>query len=74
MTTVGFENDGRRRTVVALITALTARDGYAPTVRELMTAMGLKSPDSVMFHLHKLREQGRVTWKDGLSRTLKVTP
>jgi repressor LexA len=62
----------QRDRIVDAITVMTSENGYAPTIRELGEAVGLKSPDSVSFHLAKLRDEGRVTWMDGKSRTLRV--
>lgn len=62
----------QRDRIVDAITTMTSENGFAPTIRELGEAVGLKSPDSVCFHLSKLREEGRVTWLDGKSRTLRV--
>lgn len=58
--------------MIDLITEMTRLHGHAPTIREIAKAMGIKSPDTVKFHLDKLREAGRVTWLDGASRTLRV--
>ena len=35
--------------------------GYAPSVREICAAVGLKSPSTVHFHLKRLQEQGLIT-------------
>ena len=34
--------------------------GYAPSVREICAAVGLKSPSTVHFHLKRLQEQGLI--------------
>jgi len=62
----------QRDRIIDAIATMTAENGHAPTIRELGEAVGLKSPDSVSFHLTKLRVEGRVTWIDGKSRTLRV--
>ena len=38
--------------------------GYAPSVREIGEAVGLKSPSTVHFHLKRLQEQGRIAKGD----------
>ena len=40
--------------------------GYAPSVREICAAVGLKSPSTVHFHLKRLQEQGLIKLKDGV--------
>ena len=47
--------------------------GYHPTIREVATAFGFKSPNGVMCHLRPLRARGLVSWIDGRSRTLRAT-
>lgn len=46
---------------------------YAPTVRELSRLMGYATPSAPHYHLRKLREEGLVTWTDGVSRSLQLT-
>lgn len=62
----------QRDRIVDLIASFTQENGYAPTIREIGEALDISSPDTVSFHLCKLREAGRVTWKDGAARTLRV--
>ena len=47
--------------------------GYAPSVREVGEAMGLKSPSTVHFHLKRLQERGLIEKNDGKGRTLVLT-
>ena len=61
-----------REQVLHAIVLLTSRDGYAPTIREIMDLIGLRSPDTVSFHLDRLRSEGRITWKRGAARTIRV--
>lgn len=37
------------------------QNGYAPSVREICAAVGLKSTATVSYHLHALKEQGLIT-------------
>ena len=37
-----------------------------------MDLIGLRSPDTVAFHLESLRGEGRITWKRGAARTIRV--
>ena len=66
--------EARRRNIVGAIETMTAENGYAPTIREISDVVGLRSPDSVVYHLLILRDAGRVTWKEGKSRTLRIVP
>ena len=47
--------------------------GYAPSVREIGEAVGLKSPSTVHFHLKRLQERGLIAKNDGKGRTLVLT-
>jgi len=45
------------------------RHGYAPTVREIAAAVGLKSTASVQYQLNRLREAGLLTDAAGMRTT-----
>lgn len=47
--------------------------GYAPSVREIGEAVGLKSPSTVHFHLKRLQEQGRIAKGDFKGRAIVLT-
>ena len=44
----------------------------SPTVRELMTALRLRSPAPVQSRLNHLRKKGYVDWIDGQPRTIRI--
>ncbi|MGA9380514.1 MAG: repressor LexA, partial [Phormidium sp.] len=45
---------------------------YAPSIRQMMRAMNLKSPAPVQSRLDHLREKGYITWSDGKARTYRI--
>lgn len=47
--------------------------GYAPSVREIGKAVGLKSPSTVHFHLKRLQEQGLIEKGDFKGRAIALT-
>ena len=49
------------------------QQGYAPSVREIGEAVGLKSPSTVHFHLKRLQEQGRIEKGDCKGRAIVLT-
>ena len=49
------------------------QQGYAPSVREICQAVGLKSPSTVHFHLKRLQEQGLIEKGDGKGRAIVLT-
>ena len=50
-----------------------ARQGYAPSVREICEAVGLKSPSTVHFHLKRLQERGLIEKGDCKGRAIVLT-
>lgn len=49
------------------------QQGYAPSVREICEAVGLKSPSTVHFHLKRLQEQGLIEKGDFKGRAIVLT-
>ena len=47
--------------------------GYAPSVREICEAVGLKSPSTVHFHLKRLQERGLIDKGDFKGRAIVLT-
>jgi repressor LexA len=45
---------------------------HAPSIREMMIAMRLKSPAPIQSRLRHLREKGYIQWTDGQARTIRV--
>ena len=49
---------------------LIPQQGYAPSVREICEAVGLKSPSTVHFHLKRLQERGLIEKGDFKGRAI----
>lgn len=47
--------------------------GYGPTVREIGTHFGIKSPNGVMCHLRALEKKGLITRESHMSRAIQLT-
>ena len=47
-------------------------EGYSPSVRDISTALGIKSTSTVHLHLHRLEEMGYIQKEQGKSRTIRV--
>lgn len=45
---------------------------YAPSIRQMMEAMHLKSPAPIQSRLERLRKKKYIDWVDGKARTLKI--
>ena len=56
---MGKRTDTQAR-IYETITRMIREQGYAPSVREIGEAVGLKSPSTVHFHLKKLEEAGLI--------------
>ncbi|MEM8638166.1 MAG: transcriptional repressor LexA [Cyanobacteria bacterium P01_G01_bin.54] len=45
---------------------------HAPSIRQMMKAMGLKSPAPIQSRLERLRNKGYITWTEGKARTIRI--
>ncbi len=45
---------------------------HSPTIRQMMKAMGLKSPAPIQSRLKHLQDKGYISWQEGKARTLKI--
>lgn len=61
-----------RSKILEYIQDHTAAHGFPPTVREIMNAVGLKTPSTVQFHLNAMQDAGLITRKDGAARSIVV--
>lgn len=48
------------------------RNGYAPSYREIVEAVGLSSTSQVAVYIEDLVEEGKLAKEDGQSRTLRL--
>ena len=45
---------------------------HSPSIRQMMQAMGLKSPAPIQSRLKHLQEKGYISWQEGKSRTMQI--
>tara|TARA_A100001388_G_C28582330_1_gene409481 strand:+ start:125 stop:742 length:618 start_codon:yes stop_codon:yes gene_type:complete len=45
---------------------------HSPSIRQMMNAMGLKSPAPIQSRLKHLQDKGFISWQEGKARTLKL--
>ena len=45
---------------------------HSPSIRQMMEAMGLKSPAPIQSRLKHLQEKGYISWQEGSARTLQL--
>ena len=60
----------KQQQIYEYILSYTDQNGYPPSVREIATAVGLKSPSTVHFHLKGLEEAGVITRGAGKTRAI----
>ena len=59
--------------IYAYLQTVIPMQGYAPSVREICDAVGLKSPSTVHFHLKRLQERGLIEKGDFKGRAIVLT-
>ena len=45
---------------------------HSPSIRQMMQAMGLKSPAPIQSRLKHLQDKGYISWQEGKARTLQI--
>lgn len=63
----------KQQKIYDYILDFTAQHGYPPSVREIGSAVGLKSPSTVHFHLKGLEEAGVIVKAEGKTRAISLT-
>lgn len=58
--------------VLAFITDFCCRNGYSPTYREIMSALGIRSSSTISHYIHKLIDAGELVCDEAKPRTLAV--
>lgn len=49
-----------------------SRHQHSPSIREMVEAMGLRSPAPIQSRLRHLQRKGWITWQEGQARTLQL--
>ena len=62
----------KQQRIYDFILAFTKEKGYPPSVREIGTAMGLKSPSTVHFHMKGLAKAGVIVKEEGKTRAISL--
>lgn len=58
--------------ILAYLSEFTEAHGYAPSIREICQAVGLRSTGSVHYHLAELARQGRIELDAGKKRAIQA--
>jgi len=67
-----MELSKREKAIYDYIVETIKSKGYAPSVRDICTAVGLKSTSTVHMYLNRLDEYGYIKKEEGKSRTLSI--
>ena len=62
----------KREEILRFLTQFVAENGYAPSVREIMQAVGLRSTSTVQYHLNELSRAGLIETDGGKSRAIRL--
>jgi SOS-response transcriptional repressor LexA len=62
-----------QRRIMQAIWTLIARNGYSPSLRELCEETGIRSTNTIRFHVEHLVERGYITREPGQFRTIRPT-
>ena len=58
--------------ILNYLRSFLSENGYAPSVREICAAVGLRSTSSVHYHLSELRRRGLIEMENNKNRTVTV--
>lgn len=62
----------KREEILQFLTQFVGENGYAPSVREICTAVGLQSTATVHYHLSALRDAGLIEMDDMKKRAISL--
>ncbi|MEB3284969.1 MAG: transcriptional repressor LexA [Candidatus Sericytochromatia bacterium] len=62
----------RQNDVYRFIVDHVHANGYAPSIREICEALGLRSTSTVHYHLTVLAKRGLIEWADGKNRAIRL--
>lgn len=63
----------KREEILAFLRRFAAENGYAPSVREIMQAVGLQSTATVHYHLRELARAGLIEADGSKNRAIRLT-
>ena len=62
----------KQEEILAFLREFSQAHGYAPSIREICQAVGLRSTGSVHYHLNELARQGRIELDAGKKRAIQT--
>lgn len=67
-----YDGPGRREAIVAFVDRYWQEKQYGPSLREIADSMGMVLGSSLMYHVKKLEDTGRIVRAAGVSRSIRV--
>lgn len=62
----------RQNDIYKFIVKHVHENGFAPSIREICQALGLRSTSTVHYHLTTLAKRGLIEWADGKNRAIRL--
>lgn len=62
----------KQQEILEFVSSFMAENGYAPTVREIGHAVGLRSTATVSYHLAQLQEKGHLSFEPNKKRAISA--
>ena len=59
--------------VLNFISEFTKKNSYPPSVREMCAGLGISSTATIVYHLKKLEEQGKLSREKSRNRAIEVS-
>ena len=63
-------SEPKYQAMLDFIAAFVDSHGYGPTIREMQDGLEISSTSVVNYRMHILQRAGRLTWEEGLNRTV----
>ena len=63
----------KQQDILEFLRTFTAENGYAPSLREICAAVGLRSTASVHYHLAELKRQGQIDIDENKNRAITLS-
>lgn len=62
----------RQSEILRFLWSYTLEQGWPPTIREIATHFGIRSPNGVVCHLKALEAKGHIKRSDNISRGIRL--
>ena len=69
-----MEISKRQTQICKFIAQFSSENGFAPTIREIGSALSISSTSVVQYHILALEHAGALTRREGYSRTIRLAP